>query len=202
MSDKRYCANQGSGYCGECVSNDLNDKIAALRAELAAEKSKREAAEAKFESVVRKGCNGWYDDMVRELAAAQEELESIQPDTDEHRTIADSIAGHRKWASATEKCARMCLEKAEKAEAERDNLAKCVKECEALIQRICQNGIAVGDCGEIKNHWYEEAERRADLARGLEKRVTELTEQLNAYAVQYGNAALSQPKPASKEKEK
>jgi hypothetical protein len=56
--------------------------------------------------------------LTAELAAAQEELESIQPDTDEHRTIADSIAGHRKWASATEKCERMCLEKAEKAEAE------------------------------------------------------------------------------------
>jgi hypothetical protein len=39
-------------------------------------------------------------------------------------------------------------------------------------------------------------------ADSLAKRVTELTEQLNAYAVQYGNAALSQPKPASKEKEK
>ena len=76
-----------------------------------------------------------------ELAAAQEELESIQPDTDEHRTIADSIAGHRKWASATEKCERMCLEKAEKAEAERDSLLAQVKvKDEALRQ--CQDEMA------------------------------------------------------------
>lgn len=35
MSEKkRYCANRGSGYCGECVSADLSDEIDALRAQV------------------------------------------------------------------------------------------------------------------------------------------------------------------------
>jgi chromosome segregation ATPase len=83
--------------------SDLRERFCALTAELSEERSRRVKV---------------MGEMEMELAAAQEELESIQPDTDEHRTIADSIAGHRKWASATEKCERMCLEKAEKAESE------------------------------------------------------------------------------------
>ena len=31
--DKRYCQNEGRGYCGECVSGDLRDKISGLQDE-------------------------------------------------------------------------------------------------------------------------------------------------------------------------
>ena len=98
--------------------------------------------------------------LTAELAAAQEELESIQPDTDEHRTIADSIAGHRKWASATEKCERMCLEKAEKAEAERDALKAAVKVKDEALQD------AMGVLDELPDHWtVENLERVYDVCK-------------------------------------
>ena len=32
--NKRYCQNEGSGYCGECVSGDLRDKISDLKNEV------------------------------------------------------------------------------------------------------------------------------------------------------------------------
>ena len=32
--DKRYCQNEGQGYCGECVSGDLRDKISGLQDEV------------------------------------------------------------------------------------------------------------------------------------------------------------------------
>ena len=31
--DERYCQNEGRGYCGECVSGDLRDKISGLQDE-------------------------------------------------------------------------------------------------------------------------------------------------------------------------
>jgi chromosome segregation ATPase len=136
-----FCARKEHAALTAELSEERSRRVKVMgemEMELAEEKAKREAAESGFQKVLRflwecrtikdlrKELAGFgksevekrADSLARELAAAQEELESIQPDTDEHRTIADSIAGHRKWASATEKCERMCLEKAEKAESE------------------------------------------------------------------------------------